>query len=191
MSIRHFIKEFATDPQATGSVAPSSGVLAREVVRGLNLGRSKAVLEYGPGTGAFTSHILDEIPESCRFVAIERNRKFAQLLRMKFPDVNLCHGNVADVRRICDENAISMADCIVSGLPWAAFALQTQEIYMREMMRVLKPGGLFVTFMLTTSLLVPSSWRFARMLRRHFTEVSRSPIVWMNFPPAFVYRCRR
>ena len=160
-------------------------------MKGLNLGRSKAVIEYGPGTGAFTSHILDEISESCQFVAIERNKKFAEVLRSKFPDVNLCHGDVADVRRICDENEIAMADCIISGLPWSAFAVQTQETYMREMLRVLKPGGQFVTFMLTTSLLVPSSWRFVKMMERHFKDVSRSPIVWMNLPPAFVYRCRR
>jgi phosphatidylethanolamine/phosphatidyl-N-methylethanolamine N-methyltransferase len=175
----------------TGSVAPSSSTLAREIVRGLNLGVSEAVLEYGPGTGAFTNRILDEIPQSCRFVAIERNPKFAELLRDKFPAVNLCHGDVADVRKICDDYHISMADCIISGLPWAAFALQTQQAYMHEMMRVLRPGGYFVTFMLTTSLLVPSSWRFAKMLKRHFSKVEVSGIVWRNFPPAFIYRCRR
>ena len=33
--------------------------------------------------------------------------------------------------------------------------------------------------------------RFAGLLPNYFTTVSKSPVVWKNVPPAFVYRCRR
>jgi len=60
------------------------------------------------------------------------------------------------------------------------------------MMRVLKPGGRFVTFTYVHSQAVLSgAKRFSRLLPGYFQAVSKSPVVWLNIPPAFVYRCRR
>ncbi len=191
MSIALFLKEFAADPRATGSVAPSSSALAKEILRGLPLDSSQTVLEYGCGTGAFTSEIMDAISGSCQFLGIESNLSFIRQLRSKFPNVSIHHGSVADVRSICDQYDIGEVDCIVSGLPWAVFPHEAQVKYLKEMMRVLKPGGQFVTFGVLTGLLFPASYLFARMLPDYFSEVSRSPIVWRNIPPAYIYRCRR
>ncbi len=191
MSIALFLKEFATDPRATGSVAPSSSALAKEIVRELPLKSSQTVLEYGCGTGAFTTEILNAIPSSCQFLGIESNLTFIRQLRTKFPNVSIHHGSVANVRSICDQYDIGEADCIVSGLPWAVFPHEAQVKYLQEMMRVLKPGGQFVTFGVLTGLLFPASYLFAKMLPDYFSEVSRSPIVWRNIPPAYIYRCRR
>lgn len=191
MSVALFLKEFAADPRATGSVAPSSTVLAREIIRGLPLSTSTAVLEYGSGTGAFTVQVLEAIDSSCQFLAIESNLQFVRQFRKKFPNTKIHHGSVADVRSICDQHEIGQVDCIISGLPWAVFPRESQVKYLEEMMRVLKPGGQFVTFGVLTGLLFPASYLFAKMLPDYFSEVSRSPIVWRNVPPAYIYRCRR
>ena len=188
--ILHFLREFANNPESTGSVAPSSNALAKEVVSGLDLAEASAVLEYGPGTGAFTPYVLREIPYLCKFVAIELNPFFANHVRETYPDVTLHHGSVEEVRAICDKNTISMVDCIISGLPWAAFSHQKQKALLDATMKVLKPGGQFTTFALLHGKLMPSGRRFVRMLRSYFPEVKTSRVIWSNIPPAVVYKCR-
>jgi phosphatidylethanolamine/phosphatidyl-N-methylethanolamine N-methyltransferase len=40
-------------------------------------------------------------------------------------------------------------------------------------------------------LLLPAGGRFFKLLKKNFSEVKKSPVVWKNVPPAFVYRCIR
>jgi phospholipid N-methyltransferase len=98
---------------------------------------------------------------------------------------------VANVRAICDRARISSVDCIVSGLPWATFSHSMQIEFLDEMMRVLKPGGRFATFGYVHGLALPPAKWFANLLPKYFSRISKSRIVWLNLPPAFVYRCRR
>jgi phosphatidylethanolamine/phosphatidyl-N-methylethanolamine N-methyltransferase len=64
-------------------------------------------------------------------------------------------------------------------------------LFLDEMMKALKPGGRFVTFAYLHGLLLPSAQRFADLLPQYFSSVTKSDIVWLNLPPAFVYRCVR
>jgi phosphatidylethanolamine/phosphatidyl-N-methylethanolamine N-methyltransferase len=186
-----FLKEFISKPTTTGAVAPSSPFLAQMMVDGLDLGSAETVLEYGPGTGVFTEYILRELKPASKFAAIELNPKFAEAFKARYPAVPLFEDSVANVRAICDHAGMPLVDCIVSGLPWAAFSESMQLQFLDEMMRVLKPGGRFVTFAYMHGLALPPAKRFAGLLPNYFTSVSKSPVVWMNVPPAFVYRCRR
>jgi phosphatidylethanolamine/phosphatidyl-N-methylethanolamine N-methyltransferase len=179
------------DPRSIGAIAPSSTFLADEIVSGIDLAKCRTVLEYGPGTGALTSRVLDAVSPDCRVLAIEMNPRFAEDLRSRFPQLEVHVGNVADVRAICDLYGIEQADCIVAGLPWAVFSEEMQREFLDAMMTVLKPGGRFATFAYVQGLLMPPARRFARLLKDHFTEVKRGRVVWRNIPPAFVYRCRR
>jgi phospholipid N-methyltransferase len=92
---------------------------------------------------------------------------------------------------ICDDAGMQSVDCIISGLPWAAFTESMQVKFLDEMMRVLKSGGLFVTFAYVHGLALPPARRFANLLPAYFTSIVKSRVVWLNVPPAFVYRCRR
>jgi phosphatidylethanolamine/phosphatidyl-N-methylethanolamine N-methyltransferase len=186
-----FLKEFIAKPVTTGAVAPSSPALARMMVEGLHLAAADAVLEYGPGTGVFTEYILREIKRSSKFAAIELNPRFAGIFKARHPDVRLFEDSVENVQAICALAGMPSVDCIVSGLPWAAFSESMQVRFLDEMMLVLKPGGRFATFAYIHGLALPAAKRFAGLLPKYFTSVSKSPVVWMNVPPAFVYRCQR
>jgi phosphatidylethanolamine/phosphatidyl-N-methylethanolamine N-methyltransferase len=149
------------------------------------------VLEYGPGTGAFTDHILRELGPRSKFAAIEINPQFAAIFRAAHPGVPLFEDSAENVRAICDSMNIAVADCIISGLPWAFFSKSMQVRLLDQMMRVLKPGGRFLTFGYLQSLALPAARSLAVLLPNYFTSVFKSPIVWRNVPPAFVYCCRR
>ena len=186
-----FVTQFIRKPAAIGSLIPSSPYLAEVMIEQAGLEDADAVLEYGPGTGAFTGHILRALRPQSKFAAIEINPRFAAIFRSKYPSVSLFEDSVANVRAICDSMQIESVDCIVSGLPWALFDESLQIELLNEMMRVLKPSGRFVTFGYVQSLALPGTKRLLNLLPNYFRNVSRSPLVWLNLPPAFVYRCRR
>src|SRR5262249_37737314 len=119
--------------------------LAEAMVESLDLGSAGAVLEYGPGTGPFTPYVLERLNNDCRFVAIERNATLAQQFRLRFPDVQLVQDSVENVRAICNRAGIDSVDCIVCGLPWAAFRDDLQKRLLDAMMTVLRKNGQFVT----------------------------------------------
>ena len=86
---------------------------------------------------------------------------------------------------------IERCDTVISGLPWAIFPAALQMSILEEVNMSLKPGGRFCTFAYLQGLLMPAGQRFRSLLEKTFKNVERSPIVWKNLPPAFVYRCEK
>jgi len=186
-----FISEFVCHPKAVGAVAPSSSNLARHLVETVDWTHTTAVVEYGPGTGSITEEILNQLPATTTFLAIEISSRFAAMLRTRFPGVCICEGSVSQVKDHCDANGVVQVDAIVSGLPWASFSEEDQSAYLDATMQVLRPGGQFITYGYLQGLVLPAGRRFRRKLQRYFSEVRVSKPVWANLPPAFYYCCRR
>ncbi len=186
-----FVAEFIRKPGTTASLLPSSSHLARVMVRDAGLADAEAVLEYGPGTGVFTPYILRELRPESKFAAIEINPRFASIFKTVHPAVTLFEDSVENVAAICASLQVAGVDCVISGLPWAFFPKSVQISILDQTMRVLKPGGRFITFGYPHSLVLPAAKHLAALLPNYFTTVSKSPIVWLNVPPAFVYRCVR
>jgi phospholipid N-methyltransferase len=151
----------------------------------------RAAAEYGPGTGAFTGEILNRLSPGSRFFAIELEPAMAEAVKQRHPQLTVHQESAARVRDLCDRDGITNLDAIVSGLPWASFPEKLQRELLNAMMTVLPPGGQFVTFAYLQGLLIPAGRRFGKLLGDYFSEVRKSPTVWRNTPPAFVYRCRR
>jgi phosphatidylethanolamine/phosphatidyl-N-methylethanolamine N-methyltransferase len=186
-----FLAVFLGKPGTIGAVAPSSRHLARCMAEWIDWPNVRAAAEYGPGTGAFTGEILNRLSPGSRFFAIELEPAMAEAVKRRFPQVTVHRESAAKVRNLCDREGIANLDAIVSGLPWAAFPEKLQRELLNAMMTVLPPGGQFVTFAYLQGLLIPAGRRFRKLLGTYFSEVNRSPTVWRNTPPAFVYRCRR
>lgn len=186
-----FLKEFITQPFVIGAIAPSSERLARKMVEGVDFAAARAVVEFGPGTGSFTDYILPQLPDACRFFAIELNPTMADLWRARHPGRTLHQDSVKNVDHLCQKEGIDKVDVIFSGLPWASFDDTLQEETLAASLRVLKPGGQLITFGYRVGTFLPKGRRFYRRLPRYFSHVERSEYVWRNLPPAFVVRCTK
>jgi phospholipid N-methyltransferase len=186
-----FLREFVRAPKITGAVAPSSPALAETIVQWIDWPHTRALLEWGPGTGSFTARILARKPSHSRYMAMEINPELCEVLRERFPNVELHQESVANVAQLCHREGIEQVDCVVSGLPWASFSDAMQDQFLEAMMGVLRKGGQFTTFAYIHGIALPAGRSFRQKLRRYFSEVSESEVVWLNLPPAFVYRCRR
>lgn len=186
-----FLVEFLRKPNVTGAIVPSSHFLAEKVVDWIDWEQTSTLIEWGPGTGSFTKLILERKPESCRYLAMELSPEMCDVLRKRFPDIEIRQESVTEVVKICENECIEEVDCVVSGLPWAVFSEEIQNEFMRALMCVLKPGGQFTTFAYLHGLPTPAGRRFKTKLCEFFSEVSMSETVWANVPPAIVYRCKR
>lgn len=192
---RSFFRQYLADPGAIGAIAPSSAHLARRMLEGLDLARAGVVVEFGPGTGAFTGEIASRVGPMARFIAIERNPDLARLAAERFsadPRVRIVSDDAAHVADICRREGLGEPPCVdavISGLPWAGFPPALQDRLLKALLGVLKPGGVFVTFAYQFGHWLPAGRRFAAKARSLFKTVEKSPVVWRNLPPAFVYRC--
>jgi phospholipid N-methyltransferase len=184
-----FLMHFVRHPRSTGAVAPSSKWLAERMVDGMGLANARTVVEIGPGTGAFTSHILREIGPSTRFLAVELDGEFARDLARRYPRVEVIHDSAENLGRHL--NGRGPADSVLSSLPWAAFPADLQRRLLRSIVECVRPGGLFATFAYIHSAWLPVGRRFRAMLAEHFRDVRSTRVVWRNLPPAFVYRCEK
>lgn len=186
-----FLREFISNPFVIGAIAPSSKGLARKMVEGVDFANAKAIVEFGPGTGAFTDKILRRLSPACRYFAIELNPTMADLWRSRHPGRTLHQDSVKNVDRLCQKEGIEQVDVIFSGLPWASFADSLQIETLEASLRVLRPGGQLITFGYRVGTMLPKGRRFYKRLPTYFSKVERSEYVWRNLPPAFVVRCTK
>lgn len=185
-----FVTSFIRHPVATGAIAPSSQSLADAMVSWIDWQEVSTCVEFGPGTGAFTGTLLQSMGEGTRFFTVEVNEGFAATMGQRFPHVETVCRSVEEIDQICDERGVEVMDCVICGLPWAAFPADLQGRLMQALLSRLSPSGYFCTFAYLQGTLLPAGIRFKKLLHRSFSSVQRSPTVWRNLPPAFVYRCR-
>ena len=189
-----FIKELSRQPSQIGAIASSSEYLADEITSEVGLTEAGAVVEYGPGSGAFTGTIQRRMPDTGNYLAVEQSEEMSRVFRERFPETPLYNGSVADLVDGPLANhgiGVGEVDTIISGLPWAAFDTSLQHRLMETTRQILAPGGSFTTFAYVHGTWLPAGRRFRGLLDRSFHEVTRSRIVWKNLPPAFCYRCHR
>jgi phosphatidylethanolamine/phosphatidyl-N-methylethanolamine N-methyltransferase len=186
-----FLRQFVQSPRTVGAILPSSPNLARAMLAPIDFASARTIVEFGPGTGAFTREIAARLAPGCGYLGIELNPEFVRTLTVEFPAFIFVHGSVADLTQILAAQHIGAIDAIVCGLPWATLPISLQDEVFAAIDRALVPGGVFVTFGYLQSLILPGAWALRGRLRRGFAEVGHSPIVWRNIPPAFAYICRK
>ncbi len=185
----HFFAGFLRRPWTVGAIAPSSGCLARVILRHCPLRRADTVVELGAGTGAITRVILDRIGAHTTFLAVELDAHHVARLRRRHPHLQVCHESAENLRALLADHGRETADCIISGLPWSNMSGRTQDRIMTEVRAALKPGGRFSGFGYLHAKWAPSTRAFRQRLQDHFPRVQLSPVVWRNLPPAYVYSC--
>ena len=79
-----FVCEYLLHPVRVGAIAPSSHGLALRMVQWIDWQSVGSVVEYGPGTGAFTAQILQSKRSDTKFFAVELNSQFAATLATRF-----------------------------------------------------------------------------------------------------------
>lgn len=186
--LHHFLWEAVANYRDTGALMPSSPHLARQIAAHSLLSGAETVLEVGPGTGVFTEELLRSMSPGARLLVVEKNARFARLLRDRFPELEVIEGCATLLPLHLRERGVESVDRVVSGLPWAAMPPRLQARLLRAIRGALAPGGVFTTFAYYGPHWLPSGQAFRRRLQRFFSDVLRTSVEMRNLPPAFVYQ---
>jgi phospholipid N-methyltransferase len=179
-----FLLNFFKERKTVGAVAPSSRFLAAKMLKDIDFDQARVIVELGPGTGVFTKRILEKLHPEGKLFVFELNTAFLEKLKAVFHDsrVVFINDSAEKIKDYLNQHNIKQADVVVSSLPLANFPDTLKNNILQAASDVLKEGATFVQFQY--------SLNARKKIKTHYKEmnISFTPI---NFPPAFVYTCKK
>ena len=175
-----FLVGFIKHPVMVGSVIPSSKVLIDKMLDRVDWANTKLFVEYGPGVGTFTQHILQRLAPDATLLTIDTNEDFTAYLNGKFTDSRLeaVTGSAASVRKIMADRGFEKADFILSGLPFSTLPPGIGPKIAKETAEALRPGGAFLVYQFSP--------KVRQFIAPHFTRIDKG-FEWRNVPPATLF----
>lgn len=183
-----FFGTFLGKPGSIGAVLPSTRYLARALVGRLDLQPGELVVEFGPGTGPMTNVIREHLPAQARYLGIELEAKFHDLLAARYPTMQFHHGSAAELPAVLAARALPQPVRIISGLPFASLPANVQDAVVDGVAQCLSPHGDFRTFQYVHAYGMKAARRFRSLMDERFASFERIGPVIRNVPPAFVLR---
>lgn len=167
-----------------GSMIPSSRYLAKKMLQSVDFENTKVFVELGPGNGVFTHKILEKLPKDGQLFVFELNDAFYAALKKEFTDprVHIIHDSAENIGEHLAAKGLSQADVVLSSLPLANFPSVLKNKILSESHRILKQNGLYIQFQY--------SLNAKKAIKSFFPSLNIS-FTPANFPPAFVYTCRK
>ena len=199
-----FFRQFRDRFETTGAIAPSGRQLAQTLCRPL-VARTgpRRILEIGPGTGAVTARIVENLRDGDRFDLVEINEQFALGLQDRFATrwaaaAAQSHVHCTDLESFEG----GPYDVIVSGLPFNNFPTDLVTRLLDRSIDLLAPGGTlsFFEYLYVRPVrrrlgkrkdrlrLTRIDRRLARGSAAHGGTIDR---VFINVPPACVRHLKR
>ncbi len=179
---RLFALNFIKHPTMLGSLIPSSPFLISRLLSQIDWRTARVLVEYGPGAGTITAHMLRRMHGDARLIVFEMNDDFVQFLRHEFndPRLHVVHGSAANVRDELDARGLSYVDYIVSGIPYSTMPADIREAILNTSGAILQQQGAFLVY------------QFSPAVKPYLQQVWRTVQEdWepLNILPARIYRC--
>jgi phospholipid N-methyltransferase len=175
-----FFRGFIKHPVMVGSVIPSSKLLIDKMLAPVDWQNCKLFVEYGPGVGTFTQHILERLAPDATLLTIDTNSDFTHFLNGKFTDSRLqaVTGSAADVRQIMADRGFEEADFILSGLPFSTLPPGVGPKIAEQTAAALRTGGAFLVYQFSP--------KVRQFIAPHFKRIDKG-FEWRNIPPATLF----
>lgn len=174
-----FLRTFGLKPWQVGSMVPSSQALADRMAGAVPWDRVRTVVELGAGVGPITAKILERKPPGVKLLVFEREPKFQEMLRDRFPGLSL-YAEATEMETALAKEGVSSADAVVCSIPIALLSDADLQTLLDAIDRSLAPGGIVIFMQYSRKLL--------KKLRGRYHEMTLSRVL-VNWPPAIVVRC--
>lgn len=202
----YFLRNLRGSFTSIGALLPTSRYAARAMASEFARRHgARTVLEAGPGTGAITAAIVEQMRPGDRLVLCELNDEFVAYLRQRIDNdpafrrvrgqITLIHGDVTQLDRA------QHFDAIVSAIPFTNLPAEVVEGILETYREILKPGGTltYIEYAFFRAL----KRRFASAEQRDMSEAAsvvldrylhahefRRDTVVRNVPPAWIHHLR-
>jgi len=178
----HFVSEFFKDKKVA-SITPTSKHAVKEICRILDFEERKVVVEYGPGTGVFSTYLLERLSPDSKLILIEQNEEFVEILRkIRDPRLYIYHGSAEHVREILADCNESQADVVISGIPFSMIPKDITMQILRSTRDMLAPDGTFIVYQVHP--------KIGKDIKKIFRSVRRRKVL-RNVPPLMVFEASK
>ena len=179
-----FFKVAIKNLKTAGTVAPSSRFLANKMLKGIDFSKTNVVVELGPGNGAITHQILKKIAPEAQLICFEVNHDFYQeLLNIKHPQLTVLKVSAEEIETELKKIGVAKACHIVSSLPLTIIPNDISRTILVNSLKALNVDGTFIQYQYSLT--------YYKRLKSVFKEAISLDFELFNFPPAFVYRCKK
>lgn len=179
-----FLKEAVKTYKTSGTLIPSSRFLAARMLKSINFKTADVIVELGPGNGAITKYILKNIQPNTQLICFEINENFhKQMQRISHPQLTLLNTSAENICEELEKLKISKACHIISSLPLTIIPNEVTKAILENSYKVLAVNGDFIQYQYSLS--------YFKKLKAVFHKDISLTFEALNFPPAFVYRCKK
>lgn len=181
-----FFNLWLQNPTKIGAVAPSSKNLGAAMAAEIDPAAPGAVIELGGGTGSVTAALLLRGIRPKDLVVIEREPSLCEVMRARFPDIQIICGDARELEKILAAAGITHVKAVVSGLPLLSLSKEVERAILHQCFAVLPPEGFMMQFTY-----VPRPPVGRAIAAELDLEATRTAWVLDNIPPSTVWIYRR
>jgi len=148
------------------------------MVADLDFARISTIVELGPGTGSFTELLIKRAGAGTKFILLEIEKSYIDLLGSKFGNqVILEHTSAHKLDEVLEKHQLTSVDLIVSGLPFLPRNLN--QPLCRSVLKHVERGAIFrlFTYMPPVMKLVYKD-----------LPLQQKKFVLKNVPPMWIYQ---
>lgn len=179
-----FFKEAVRTIKTSGTLIPSSRFLVKKILKKIDFSNANVIVELGAGNGIITKEILKRIPPNTILICFEINIKFfEELQKIKNNQLIVLNASAEHLSSELDKLNFSEADIVISSLPMAILPQELSIKIAQNSYNILKKNGRFVQYQYSTQFLKPLKTIFKKEVKLKFEP--------LNFPPAFIYICKK
>ena len=180
----NFFKEAIKNLKTSGTVTPSSRFLSNRMLKEIDFSKTNVLVELGPGNGAITELILNRISPESTLICFEINDNFYnQLLELNNSQLIVINTSAENILKELNKLGFSKANHIISSLPFTNIPVQVSKNILEKSFNALEREGTFVQYQYSLT--------YFKKLKAVFNESISLEFEPLNFPPAFVYFCKK
>lgn len=179
-----FLKAAFKDPMNVSTIFPSLKPLGQSLIKHSGMKKGHRVLELGCGSGAVTRCIMERRKDLKSYVGVEIDKNLVNFLKSQYPKETFINASARDLKNLIKDESI---DSLICTLPWTLLPKDLQENILKEILRVLKPGMKFSTFLCLHALAYPGAQRVKKLFKKYPSEFKKKETITLNIPPANVY----
>jgi len=179
----NFLGEFFKERRVVGAISPSSKFLMKKMVAPIDFQKADVIVELGPGNGVFTKGILERMKQTTKLFSFELNTPFYEHMVATIDDKRLVliNDTAEKIDEYLEQHGIGKVDYIVSSLPFTVIPKEIKLPIIDKCVKQLKDDGMFIQFQY--------SLNAKKLLSSKFSQ-KKIDFSALNFPPAFVYKCK-
>jgi phospholipid N-methyltransferase len=131
-----------------GAILPTPKNIVNKMFKNVDFKSAQKIVEFGPGGGVITKHILQNINDNATLYVFERNSEFIKELNNINDDRLVIINNDAHLFKeiLIDKYNITKVDYIFSTIPFSFFDEQKRLEILKNSHNILVDGGRFITY---------------------------------------------